>query len=121
MNSLSPIVVFDAVSLAASQNSRGIHSFFLDNIGVQFVWTGTPTGTFGMDVSNNATLNTDGTVSGGTWTPIVFTDPSPPAATGSSGNGYLELNQTTAAFVRVTYTKVSGTGACTAYLTGKPV
>ncbi len=121
MNTIPPIVVFDNISLAASATSRGIHTLFTDNIGVQFVWTGTPTGTFGIDVSNTATLNPDGTVSGGTWDPVVFTDPDAPAATGSSGSGFIDLNQSGAAFVRVTYTRSASTGNCTATLVGKPV
>lgn len=121
MNFISPIVVFNNVSLSASRTSSGIHVQNSDNIGIEFVWTGTPTGTFGIDVTNSATLNPDGTVSGGTWTPLVLTSPDVPEATGSSGNGFIDLNQTGAAFVRVTYTRVSGTGNCTAILTAKSV
>lgn len=121
MNLIPPIVVFNNVSLGSSQTSAGIHTQNVDNIGIEFVWTGSPTGTFGIDVSNSATLNPDGTISGGTWTPLVFTSPQSPAATGSSGNGFIDLNQTGAAFVRATYVRVSGTGNCTAILAGKPV
>lgn len=121
MNMIPPIVVFNAVSLATNQTSSGIHTQYIDNIGVQFVWTGTPTGAFGIDVSNNATLNPNGTVSGGTWTPLVLTSPNAPLATGAAGDGFIDLNQTGAAFIRVTYISTSGTGTCTATLTGKPV
>ncbi len=118
---IPPIVLLDAVSLAATVASRGVHTLYSDNIGIQYTWTGTPTGVFGVDVCNDATLNTDGTVSGGTWTPLVFTSPEVPEAAGASGNGFIDLNQTGAAFVRATYTRTSGTGNLTAILSGKPV
>lgn len=121
MNVIPPIVVLNAVSMTTDQHSAGIHTLYCDNVGIQFNWTGTPTGVFGADVCSDAVLGADGTVSGGTWTPIVFTSPDAPECAGAAGNGYLDLNQTGAAFVRATYTATSGTGTLTAILTGKPV
>lgn len=116
---IRPIVVFNNVDLSTDQNSAGIHVQYSDNIGVQFVWTGTPVGTFGIDVSNNAILAPLGLVTGGTWTPLVLTSPNLPIATGAPGNGYIDLTQLGAAFLRVTYRATSGTGNCTATLTAK--
>jgi len=121
MDVILPIVVFNNVDLSTSQVSAGIRVQFTDNIGIQFVWTGAPFGTFGVDVSNDATFNQSGLVSDGDWTPMVLTSPQPPVAAGTSGNGSISLTQLPFAFMRVTYTAVSGTGNCTAKLTSKPV
>lgn len=118
---LLPIQIFTNASMAGDLTSAGIHVQLEDNMGVQFVWTGTPTGTFGINVSNTAILNPTGTVSGGTWTPLVLTNPQAPVASGSAGNGFIDLNQTGAAFIQVTYIRGSGTGTLNAYLAGKSV
>jgi len=121
LNTISPIVVFNGVSMTTNRTSTPVHIQYTDNVGIQFVWTGSPTGTFGVDVSNTATLNQDGTISGGTWTSLVLLSPNTPQATGSAGNGYIDLSQLSAAFVRATYTYSSGSGTLTATLTAKPI
>lgn len=121
MNLIPPVVIFNNVDISVDQTSAGIHIMYGDNVGIQVVWTGTPTGTFGVSVSNTATLNPNGAVSGGIWTPLVLSTPNNPVTSGSSGNGYIDLNQLTAAFVQLTYTATSGAGNCTATLTSKPV
>lgn len=121
MNLVPPIVVWSNVDISVNQVSAGIDVLYSDNVGIQFVWTGTPTGTFGINVSNTAVLGSTGTVSGGTYTPMVLTSPNAPVTAGSSGNGFIDLNQTGARFVQVTYTATSGSGTCTATLTAKPV
>lgn len=118
---IAPVPVFTNVSLGSSQTSNPIHVMYSDNIGIQFVWTGTPTGTFGVSVSNTAALGADGNITGGTYTPLVLTTPTPPVTAGSAGDGFIDLNQLGAAFIKVTYTRTGGTGTCTATLTAKPV
>lgn len=124
LNNLSPNKLqpaFNNVELNQNRASSGYHIQFLDNLAVHYIWTGTPVGTFGISVCNDATLNQDGTVSGGTWAPVVSTTPQAPTATGSSGTGVFEYNQSGMAFLQVTYTYTSGDGYCTALLTGKGV
>lgn len=121
LNLIPPIVVFNNVDISVNQTSAPIHVQYSDNIGVQFVWTGTPTGTFGINVSNTAILGTNGTITGGTWTPLVLDAPNNPVTEGDAGNGFIDLNQTGAAFVQVTYVATGGSGNCTAVLTAKPV
>ena len=116
-----PIKVFNNVILANNQASDGVEVMFADNICVQFVWTGTPVGTFGISVSNDAVLTPYGNVEGGTWTPLVLTDPQPPTPNGTAGNGIINLTQIGSRFLQVTYVADTGTGTCTAILTAKSV
>ena len=121
LNLIPPVTVISGGDMSQNITSPGVHVQYSDNIGVQFVWTGTPTGTFGINVSNNATLGANGVISGGTWTPLVFSAPNNPTATGSAGNGFIDLNQTGAAFIQVTYVASSGSGSLTAIVAAKPV
>jgi hypothetical protein len=72
-----------------------------NNIGLQFVWTGTPTGSFFVDISLNGT----------DWTPLPL-DPAPVAA-GAAGNNYVELAQSSPEYLRCRYVAGSGTGSLT--------
>ena len=63
----------------------------------QFIWTGTPTGSFFVDVSQNAT----------DWAPLPLS-PAPVAA-GIAGNAFVDA-QTGAVYMRVRYVRTSGTG-----------
>lgn len=118
---IAPVRVMNAASMATDIDGTPVDVMYTDNVTIQFVWTGTPTGTFGVSVSNDAILSPYGGVTGGTWTPLVLTSPEPPVASGAAGNGIINLTQLGARFVRPTYTRTSGTGSCTAMLSAKPV
>ncbi len=115
---IAPTVIINGTSLGASFNSNPVSVLYSDNIGIQLVWTGTPTGQFGIEISNTATLSTTGQITGGTWTTLTGTYPAP---AGSASNGFISLTNICAAFIRVTYTRGSGTGAVTATLCAKPI
>lgn len=119
MNLIAPLTIANGVSMAANFTSDPVHVMFSDNIGIQLVWTGTPTGTFGIQVSNTATLLPNGSITGGTWS--TYTLSSAPAPSGSASNDTININQLPYAFIRLTYAKSGGSGACTAVLTAKPV
>ena len=81
-------------------------------------FTGTPVGTFSVEVSNDYALNPDGTVkNSGTWTAVTLT--SSPAATGSADNGFIDLSGISAYAIRLKYTRSSGTGTLNAVINGK--
>lgn len=88
----------------------------LPGISYDLAWTGTPTGTFAVQVSNTYAQNADGSVANaGNWNTLptssfAGTYPSP---AGSSGNGFLDVVGTEAYAVRVVYTRVSGGGSLT--------
>jgi hypothetical protein len=91
---------------------------WLDNVGVQLNFTGTPTGTFFVDVSADYTQDTNGTViDAGNWVPITL--PSTPVASGAAGSIFIDLNQLAAPWIRVRYVATSSTGILNAFVTGK--
>lgn len=91
---------------------------FLDNIGIQLTFTGAPVGTFEVQVSADYAQDDNGNVTNaGNWTSITLS-PSP-AAAGSGSTIYIDMNQLSAPWIRVKYTKTSGTGTLNGYITGK--
>lgn len=82
----------------------------LDNIGVQLVFTGTPTGTFTIQGSNDNT----------TWANIT-TSPTTISASGSASDHLISLSGLPFHYLRVKYTRASSTGTLNAYVTGKAV
>jgi hypothetical protein len=89
-------------------------------------WTGTtPVGTLQVQVSDDYSLNPNGTVNNpGTWatmplilnSAIVTTIP----VSGNTGNGVIDINGSTSAqAMRLVYTAASGTGTLTALVKAK--
>lgn len=96
--------------------SQVININFLDNLGVQLHFTGTPTGAFEVQVSADYDPNTHNS---GHWVSIVLS-PAPVAA-GAPDDIYIDMNQLSAPWVRVVYTNASGTGALDGFATAKEV
>lgn len=91
---------------------------FLDNIAYQVNFTGTPVGTFSVEVSVDHAQDSQGNVTvTGTWNALTLSPT--PAASGAAGSAYIDLNQLSAAYVRIKYTRTSGTGTLNGYITGK--
>lgn len=91
----------------------------LSMIGYDVSWTGTaPVGTMSVQVSNTYTQNADGTTRNtGNWTTLTLSGPAP--VTGSSGNGFVDVDATGAYAIRLVYTRTSGTGTMNAVLAAK--
>lgn len=93
---------------------------FLDNIGFQFNFTGTPVGTFDVQVSADHSQDLEGNVTvAGNWTSIPFS--TQPAAAGAGATIYIDINQISAPYMRAIYTRTSGTGTLNAFITAKMV
>lgn len=102
----------------ASITSSVTNIQYLDNIGIQLNFTGVPVGTFAVQVSADYLQDDYGNVqNAGNWIPLTLS-PSP-AASGAAAQIYLDLNQLSAPWIRVVYTKTSGTGTLNGYITGK--
>lgn len=101
-------------SMGADFVSDAVTLSFEDNVGIQFKWTGTPTGTLTIQTSMDPT-NLG-------WFTETFTSPTQPTG---SATGYVYkggvLNQTPMGFVRFTYTFVSGAGTLYAKIAAKSV
>lgn len=79
-------------------------------------WTGTPTGTLTVQVSNTVVIGSDGTASGGNWSTFTATVPT---ITGSAGNGMINLTGLQVYAVRLLYTFSGGTGTLNAVVCSK--
>lgn len=88
-------------------------------------WSGlTPVGTLAVQVSNDYSLNPDGsTNNAGTWNTLTLelngTFVTSIPVTGNTGNGFIDIDGTAAYAIRLVYTKGSGTGTLTATVMGK--
>lgn len=96
---------------------KAVHIFGLSKASFQAIWTGTPTGTFTVQVSNypGNVYNDDGTIiSSVTWTtltsPAAWTALQPAGAAGNADFSLADLSQR---WIRPIYTNTSGTGTLT--------
>lgn len=123
-NALLPVKLIDAASMGASITSETLHTQFFDNIGLQLDWSGSPVGTIEVQVSLNHTTNPDGTPKApGTWVTLpssAFVGTYPVPGTTASP-AFLEIPLSASAYIRVVYTRSSGTGTLTVLATGKGV
>lgn len=91
----------------------------LDNVYLQLDITGTPTGSFDVQVSSNHNEDELGNVlNAGTWISLILT-PAPAVVAGSPTDIGIDCNQLGAPYLRVVYTNASGTGAVTVNCAGK--
>jgi hypothetical protein len=104
-------------AMATSINSLPTNVQELSLGSYSMVWTGSPTGTFSIQGSNDYTQNSAGTVNAGTWDtlPVSVTV----SATGSPGNGIYDIALTGILWLRLVYTASSGSGNCNAIFVGK--
>lgn len=104
---------------------------FVDDIGVQFNWTGAPVGLFSVQISADYAQDTSSppnVQNTGNWIDLVLTywngsvwvtSTSVPTTVGSPI--YIDLPLLSAPWIRAKYTKTSGTGTLQAFLTNKSV
>lgn len=119
-NPIEPVKIITNGDMSSNITSKVVPIILQDNIAIQLVWTGTPTGAFNFQVSSNYEQDMFGNVlSAGDWVTL----PLSPAitASGSADVALVDLNQLGAAYVRVQYAASSGTGVLNATLTAKGV
>lgn len=100
------------LSLAATAVTVGTNLKRFGKAGYQIVWTGTPTGAFTVEASNDSTNGTDGT-----WTEVTMAIGSAPS--GGAGSVLIDLSSSPWEWVRLRYTRSAGTGSATATLFAK--
>lgn len=108
--------------MASSFNGPPTNINGIPGASYDLVWTGTPTGTFQVQVSNSYQQGPEGEVlNAGSWTTIPSTSftGTYPTPSGSSGFGFIDIVGTEAAWVRLQYTAASGTGTLVAILAAK--
>lgn len=119
-NILTPVTVLSDASMGTDLTSAVVEVKYQDNVGIQLHWTGSPVGDFSVEVSSDYKEDTNGNVeNAGHWIAL----PLSPAITaaGSADDAYIDINQTSAQYIRVMYARTSGTGVLTAIIVGKAV
>lgn len=92
-------------------NIRGMDNVFYD---IQF--SGSPTGTFSVQVSSSYDPITNPNA---IFIPLVLSPV--PVASGSSGVIGIDINQEGAQWIKLVYTNTSGTGTLNAYISAKAI
>lgn len=115
----------------ASLTSTVTNIQYLDDIGYQFNWTGSPVGNFQLQVSADYAqdgMSPPNVTNAGNWVPLTFTywdgsmfvtGTSIPTTVGSPI--YIDLALLSAPWIRAVYTKVSGSGTLDAFVTAKQI
>lgn len=123
MSRKSNLVIYQtaaSVSMSANITSSVTNINYLDNVGIQLVFTGTPVGNFNAQVSVDYSERPDHSViNPGNWTDITFS--SQPAAAAASNVIFLDMNQLSAPWIRYTYTFSSGSGILSSFIVCKMV
>lgn len=120
-NILVPFQIVTSGSMAGNLTSAVTDITKIDNVGIQLIFTGTPTGEFFVDGSLNYSPANNGAklANAGDWVAIDL--PSSALAAGSASSILLDLNQLSFPNIRVRYVRSSGTGTLNAYISGKGV
>jgi hypothetical protein len=92
---------------------------FLDNVLMEFVATGTPVGSFSVEVSADYQQDNNGNViDPGNWTPLEFV---PTPSIYEAGTVVIDMNQLPAPWIRAKYTATSGSGSLNLFISAKEV
>lgn len=110
---LLPYKIIPTQAVSTSVTSAPVNIFNKDNIGIEIVWDGTLAGPFTAQVSNSYNPDTGA----GTWTTVVQSVTI--TAAGSPDNGFMNLAGLGSAFIRLVFTRTSGSGNLTATIVGK--
>lgn len=108
-------------SMGANVTSSVSDIIYLDNIGVQVTWSAgsTPVGVLSIEVSADYAQDYLGNVTNaGNWVAIGSLTA---AVSGNSGSVYFDINQISAPWIRVVYTRTSGSGTLNSKIVAKMV
>lgn len=115
-----PLVNFiPSTSLGASFSSSPIRIFYQDNVAIQLdCTTSDAVGTFAAEVSVDYQENfPDGMAQNGNWVALPL--PSTPTLAGANQVIILNLNQLSMPYIRISYTRTSGSGTVNGFIVGK--
>lgn len=94
---LNKKVLFDSEPMGPSLSSEPIPTLFEDNLGIQFHWTGTGTGVFSVQVTND---DPNSPTEEATWDDLTF-NPVLAQPAGSAGGYAIDLNQLPFPYLRL--------------------
>lgn len=87
-----------------------------DNIAYEIDFTGTPTGTFSVEVSNSYDPITNPNQ---VFIPLVLSPV--PVASGTAGFIGIDINQSGFQWIKLVYVNISGSGVLNSFVTGKAI
>lgn len=117
-NNLKPFPVITDASMGASVTSLPTIINYVTGVGYDIRWTGTPVGTFSVQISNTYSVDAMGNPANpGSWTPVTLS--APIVAAGIADNAFINLAGLEAYAIRLVYTRTSGTGILNAEICGK--
>lgn len=99
-----------ALDMSTNQTSAPTVISYLDNVGLEFNWTGNATGAFYVDCSNSGT----------TWEPLDLGTPGP-LATGANNGVIVAVESCPYKFIRTRFVNASGTGSLNCIVSAKQV
>lgn len=91
-------------------------------IGYDLTWTGSPVGTFDVQVSNSYSQDPEGNViNAGSWTVLPHSSfqGTYPVPAGTPSNGFLDIEAVGSAWIRLVYNATSGSGNLTVIVAAK--
>lgn len=120
---LKPYKVISAGNMALASLTSSISSIQgVDNVGYQVNFSGSPVGTFDVQVSMDyqpGLSPNDQPANAGNWISLPLSTAI--TASGSAGSAYIDLNQLSSPYIRIVYTRTSGTGSLDAYIVAKAI
>jgi hypothetical protein len=120
---IKPYKVLSSGDMSQSSLTSSITSIQgVDNVVYQFIFTGTPTGVFTIEVSTDYAPGVGPNsepANPGHWVTLPVT----PAlvASGTDGSVFVDLNQMGSPYIRAVYTRTSGTGVLNIIITAKAI
>ncbi len=115
----SPYSVITNGSMSASITSEVTVIQKLSLLSYAISWVGsTPIGTMSVEVSNDYSTNSDGTVrNAGTWNALPLSATA--SVSGNADNGFIDIELNGGYAMRLVYTRSSGTGTMQAVISAK--
>ena len=126
-NNLRQFKTVVAGDMSSSIISAVTNIQFLDNVGIQLNFSGSPTGNFQVQISADYVQDDEGNVVvAGSWIPLVLTYLSGSTFTSSvnvptsvGSPIALDLNQLSFPWIRIAYISTSGSGTLNSFITAK--
>jgi hypothetical protein len=113
-----PISVVTNADMTSTVTSLPTNLQQLDGVSYDISWTGSPVGTFSVQISNTYQQNPDGSVANaGDWNNIVLS--TTPTASGSPGSAFINAALLRGLWVRLQYTPSSSDGILNAVMYAK--
>ena len=119
---LKPYQILKNQDMTTSFVSNPTSIQITDNTAYELVWSGTPAGIFNVQVSLDYAPGTGPNslpINPGNWTNITLS--TPVVASGTSNYAFIEISQSSSAYIRISYTATSGTGTVNGYVSGKSI